>query len=70
MLTPGGKLILGIIGGITTLYLSFYFIYKCLEEKEAKISFKYLLLAINKFFNALILLQNKYQHMPSFGLLK
>lgn len=55
MLTPGGKLILGIIGGITTLYLSFYFIYKCLEEKEVKRSFKYLILSVGNMLSLIFI---------------
>ncbi|EOU1910741.1 hypothetical protein GZ981_000594 [Clostridium perfringens] len=55
MLTLGGKIVLGIIGTITSLYLSFYFIYKCLEEKEAKISFKYLLLSVGNMLSLIFI---------------
>ncbi|HFD2050858.1 hypothetical protein [Clostridium perfringens] len=55
MLTPGGKLTLGLIGVITTLYLSYYFIYECIEEKEVKKSFKYLLLSIGNMLSLLFI---------------
>ena len=44
MLTQKGKIILGIIAIITTLYLSIEFMIKSLDEKEPKKSFKYLIL--------------------------
>lgn len=46
MLTPGGKLALGIVAIVTTLYLSLDFMIKSLDEKELKQSFKYLLLSM------------------------
>ncbi|BDS16131.1 hypothetical protein ACRTAL_002632 [Clostridium perfringens] len=45
MLTQKGKIILGIIAIITTLYLSIEFMIKSLDEKEPKKSFKYLILS-------------------------
>ncbi|NGT67496.1 hypothetical protein G6Z16_11475 [Clostridium perfringens] len=45
MLTPNGRIILGIISIITALYLSVYFMIKSLDEKEPKQSFKYLILS-------------------------
>lgn len=45
MLTPNGKIILGIISIVTALYLSLYFMIKSLDEKEPKQSFKYLILS-------------------------
>lgn len=45
MLTQKGKIILGIIAIITTLYLSIEFMIKSLDEKESKKSFKYLILS-------------------------
>ncbi|HAT4273791.1 hypothetical protein JJB67_11380 [Clostridium perfringens] len=45
MLTPNGRIILGIISIFTALYLSLYFMIKCLDEKEPKQSFKYLILS-------------------------
>ncbi|EOU1153725.1 hypothetical protein C4D51_01250 [Clostridium perfringens] len=45
MLTKNGKLILGTIAIITTLYLSIEFMIKSLDEKEPKKSFKYLILS-------------------------
>ncbi|WP_260325681.1 hypothetical protein [Clostridium perfringens] len=46
MLTPGGKLILGIITIVVSLYLSLDFMLKSLDEKKAKESFKYILLSV------------------------
>ncbi|MDY4421037.1 MAG: hypothetical protein SPE57_08595 [Clostridium perfringens] len=45
MLTPNGRIILGIISTVTALYLSLYFMIKSLDEKEPKQSFKYLILS-------------------------
>ncbi|XZM80405.1 hypothetical protein ACSXAB_07075 [Clostridium perfringens] len=45
MLTPSGRIVLGIISIITALYLSLYFMIKCLDEKEPRKSFKYLILS-------------------------
>ena len=45
MLTTNGRIILGIISVVTALYLSLYFIIKCLNEKEPRKSFKYLILS-------------------------
>ncbi|EHR0217867.1 hypothetical protein KS664_001432 [Clostridium perfringens] len=45
MLTSNGRIILGTISIVTTLYLSLYFMIKCLDEKEPKQSFKYLILS-------------------------
>ena len=45
MLTPNGRIILGIISIVTALYLSLYFMIKSLDEKEPKKSFKYLILS-------------------------
>lgn len=45
MLTPNGRIILGIISIVTALYLSLYFMIKSLDEKEPKQSFKYLILS-------------------------
>ncbi|EJT6152838.1 hypothetical protein EHZ13_01970 [Clostridium perfringens] len=45
MLTPKGRIILGIISTVTALYLSVYFIIKSLDEKEPRQSFKYLILS-------------------------
>ena len=45
MLTSNGRIILGTISTVTTLYLSLYFMIKCLDEKEPKQSFKYLILS-------------------------
>ena len=46
MLTPGGKLILGIITIVVSLYLSIDFMLKSLDEKKAKESFKNILLSV------------------------
>ena len=46
MLTPGGKLILGIITIVVSLYLSIDFMLKSLNEKKAKESFKNILLSV------------------------
>ncbi|HFD2032861.1 hypothetical protein [Clostridium perfringens] len=46
MLTPNGRIILGIISIITALYLSVYFMIKSLDEKEPRKSFKYLILSV------------------------
>ncbi|HBI6897722.1 hypothetical protein ACSW8Q_02450 [Clostridium perfringens] len=45
MLTPNGRIILGIISIVTALYLSVHFMIKSLDEKEPKQSFKYLILS-------------------------
>lgn len=45
MLTTNGRIVLGTISIVTTLYLSLYFMIKCLDEKEPKQSFKYLILS-------------------------
>lgn len=45
MLTTNGRIILGTISIVTTLYLSLYFMIKSLDEKEPKQSFKYLILS-------------------------
>ena len=45
MLTQNGRIILGTISIVTALYLSLYFMIKCLDEKEPKQSFKYLILS-------------------------
>lgn len=45
MLTPNGRIILGIISIVTALYLSLYFMIKSLDEKEPRQSFKYLILS-------------------------
>lgn len=45
MLTPNGRIILGIISIFTALYLSLYFMIKSLDEKEPRKSFKYLILS-------------------------
>lgn len=45
MLTPKGRIILGIISIVTALYLSLYFMIKSLDEKEPRKSFKYLILS-------------------------
>ena len=45
MLSPNGRIILGIISIITALYLSVYFMIKSLDEKEPRKSFKYLILS-------------------------
>ncbi|HAT4162150.1 TPA: hypothetical protein I9Z77_001586 [Clostridium perfringens] len=45
MLTPNGRIVLGTIAIITTLYLSVHFMIKSLDEKEPKQSFKYLILS-------------------------
>ncbi|EPB8219973.1 MAG: hypothetical protein E7J71_07020 [Clostridium perfringens] len=45
MLTPNGRIILGIISIVTALYLSVHFMIKSLDEKEPKKSFKYLILS-------------------------
>ncbi|HAT4105997.1 TPA: hypothetical protein I9Z35_000457 [Clostridium perfringens] len=45
MLTPNGRIVLGIISIFTALYLSLYFMIKCLDEKEPRQSFKYLILS-------------------------
>ena len=45
MLTPNGRIILGIISVVTALYLSVYFMIKSLDEKEPRKSFKYLILS-------------------------
>ena len=45
MLTPNGRIVLGIISIVTDLYLSLYFMIKYLDEKEPKKSFKYLILS-------------------------
>lgn len=36
MLTPKGRIILGIISTVTALYLSVYFMIKSLDEKEPR----------------------------------
>ncbi|MGU8325303.1 hypothetical protein ACV3K3_01455 [Clostridium perfringens] len=46
MLTPRGKLILGIITIVVSLYLSIDFMIKSLDEKKAKESFKNILLSV------------------------
>lgn len=46
MLTPGGKLALGIVSIVTALYLSVHFMVKSLDEMEPKQSFKYLVLSV------------------------
>ncbi|HAT4156667.1 hypothetical protein Cp4447_00928 [Clostridium perfringens] len=46
MLTQGGKLILGIITIVVSLYLSIDFMLKSLDEKKAKESFKNILLSV------------------------
>ena len=46
MLTPRGKLILGIITIAVSLYLSIDFMLKSLDEKKAKESFKNILLSV------------------------
>ena len=46
MLTPRGKLILGIITIVVSLYLSIDFMLKSLDEKKAKESFKNILLSV------------------------
>ncbi|HHD2740005.1 hypothetical protein ACSXAR_08240 [Clostridium perfringens] len=45
MLTPKGRIILGIISTVTALYLSVYFMIKSLDEREPRQSFKYLILS-------------------------
>ena len=45
MLTPNGRIILGIISVVTSLYLSVHFMIKSLNEKEPRKSFKYLILS-------------------------
>lgn len=46
MLTPNGRIILGIISIVTALYLSVHFMIKSLDEKKAKESFKNILLSV------------------------
>lgn len=46
MLTQRGKLILGIITIVVSLYLSIDFMLKSLNEKKAKESFKNILLSV------------------------
>lgn len=46
MLTPGGKIVFGIITSVTTLFLSVYFLDKSINEKDSKKSFKYLMLFV------------------------
>lgn len=46
MLTQRGKLILGIITIVVSLYLSIDFMLKSLDEKKAKESFKNILLSV------------------------
>ncbi len=36
MLTPGGKIVFGIITSATTLFLSIYFLDKSINEKDHK----------------------------------
>lgn len=46
MLTSIGRIILGTIATATSLILMVYFLEKCLNEKQPKISFGYLLIFI------------------------
>lgn len=46
MLTPGGKIVFGIITSATTLFLSVYFLDKSINEKDPKKGFKYLMLFV------------------------
>ena len=46
MLTPEGRIILGTVAIVTTLYLSVHFMAKSLDEREPKQSFKYLILSV------------------------
>ncbi|EHK2440907.1 hypothetical protein H8J79_04205 [Clostridium perfringens] len=46
MLTSIGRIILGTIATATSLILMVYFLEKCLNEKQPKISFRYLLIFI------------------------
>lgn len=46
MLTPGGKIVFGIITSATSLFLSCYFIDKSINENDPKKSFKYLMLFV------------------------
>lgn len=46
MLTPGGKIVFGIVTTGTTLFLSVYFLDKSINEKDHKKSFKYLILFV------------------------
>lgn len=46
MLTPGGKIVFGIITSATSLFLSVYFLDKSINEKDHKKSFKYLMLFV------------------------
>ncbi|EOU1118883.1 hypothetical protein QYZ59_06475 [Clostridium perfringens] len=57
MLTPKGRIILGIISTVTALYLSVYFMIKSLDEREPRQSFKYLILSTCNML-ALIFLTN------------
>lgn len=53
MLTPGGKLVLGVIAIIITLYLSIEFMVQHLEEDNILKSFKYLVLSIGSMLSLL-----------------
>ncbi len=55
MLTTNGRIILGIISVVTALYLSLYFIIKCLNEKEPRKSFKYLVLSIGNMLSLIFI---------------
>ncbi|MDK0735001.1 hypothetical protein P7A61_05380 [Clostridium perfringens] len=46
MLTSIGRIILGTIATATSLILMVYFLEKCFNEKQPKISFRYLLIFI------------------------
>ncbi|MGG5460812.1 hypothetical protein [Clostridium sp. B9] len=46
MLTPAGRIILGIIATSTALFSIIYFLDKSVNEKEPRESFKYLMLSI------------------------
>lgn len=46
MLTPGGRIVFGIITSATTLFLSVYFLDKSINEKDPKKGFKYLMLFV------------------------
>ncbi|MGG5461467.1 hypothetical protein [Clostridium sp. B9] len=53
MLTEAGRIILGIIATSTSLFLMVYFLEKCLNEKQPKVSFGYLVMFIGCMFSLL-----------------
>lgn len=55
MLTPDGKLVLGIIAIVTSLYLSVEFMVKHLEENNPWQSFRYLILSLGNMLSLLFI---------------